>query len=201
MYQIQFGFQEIIDLKTILTVLGTVFGAYFGAKTAGQYATRAVEKQIQYDRDNRKQETLAKNLKVHVSFLAKLGTYNEFLKKNLERLSESQEEVSDEDVIEFNIFKKDAKISFNELISIPLDDIPYEYYRTFLAATKIVEASDVNLFYISETLKITNEKAEISRYISKLQLLLARLENYYKELRQIESEQVAEFEKLKYSHK
>ena len=200
-YDKKFDFAGFIDVKTILGVGGTVFGAYFGAKTAGKYATRSVEKQIQYDRNNRRQETLTKNLKINVSFLSKLGTYNEFLKNNLDRLWESQEEVSDQDVFEFNVFKKNSEISFKELISIPLDDIPYEYYRIYLAVTKIVEASDVKLSYIGETLKITNEKAKILRYVSSLRTLLVKLENHYKELRQIESEQEAEFEKLKHYHK
>ena len=51
MYQNQFNFKEIIDLKTILTVLGTVFGAYFGAKIAGQYAVKSVEKQIDFQKE------------------------------------------------------------------------------------------------------------------------------------------------------
>ncbi|MFP3326164.1 hypothetical protein R0K05_24235, partial [Planococcus sp. SIMBA_160] len=44
-YQENFDFRNIIDIKTVLTVLGTVYGAYFCAKIAGSYAVSSVEKQ------------------------------------------------------------------------------------------------------------------------------------------------------------
>ncbi|MFP3321859.1 hypothetical protein R0K05_02080 [Planococcus sp. SIMBA_160] len=47
-YQENFEFRNIIDIKTVLTVLGTVYGAYFGAKIAGSYAVASVEKQIDF---------------------------------------------------------------------------------------------------------------------------------------------------------
>lgn len=55
MYLSEFRLEKIIDtitlyfidVKTILTVLGTIFGAYFGAKVAGKYAVDSVERQIE----------------------------------------------------------------------------------------------------------------------------------------------------------
>lgn len=55
MYQEEFSLENFIDLKTILLVLGTVFGAYFGAKVAGQYAVSSVQKQIDF---NKREEEL-----------------------------------------------------------------------------------------------------------------------------------------------
>ena len=45
-YQMRFEVMEFIDVKTVLQVTGTIFGAYFGAKTAGKFAIQSVEKQI-----------------------------------------------------------------------------------------------------------------------------------------------------------
>lgn len=50
-YEKQFSLTDFLDVKTILTVLGTVFGAYFGARTAGKFAVESVEKQIKYQKD------------------------------------------------------------------------------------------------------------------------------------------------------
>ncbi|MFP3324250.1 hypothetical protein R0K05_14295 [Planococcus sp. SIMBA_160] len=56
MYQNTFSFSEIIDLKTILQVLGTFLGAMIGAKMAGQYAVKAVKEQISYEEIKRENE-------------------------------------------------------------------------------------------------------------------------------------------------
>lgn len=56
MYQNTFSFSEIIDLKTILQVLGTFLGAMIGAKMAGQYAVKAVKEQISYEESKRENE-------------------------------------------------------------------------------------------------------------------------------------------------
>lgn len=147
-----------------LTAGGTLIGAFLGASLAGSFAVYAVKRQLEYDIDNRRREELAKALKISMGFLAKYGTYNSFLKMNLERLFASEEKVSIENIKEFDIFKKDAEIYCNDLISMPLKDIPYENYQRYLMVSKKVEWCKVTIYNISETLKITNEKSLITKY-------------------------------------
>lgn|GEM_PF-5609336 len=180
-----------------LSSIGTLIGAFLGAALAGVFAVYAVKKQLQHDSDNRRQEELSKILKTSVAFLAKHGTYNDFLRKNLERLSSSAEKISQEDIIEFSIFKKDAGIYSKDLISMSIENMSYESYKKYLIVNRLIQSTEATLFYIDETLKRTNEKAEIIKYISSLEKVLAELEKDYKELKKIESEEIAEYEKLK----
>ncbi|MEK5148785.1 hypothetical protein MKX53_17530 [Psychrobacillus sp. FSL K6-4615] len=78
---------NFMDIKTILTVLGTVFGAYFGAKTAGKFAIASVEKQIESN-NAMEMEKRVKTVRIIRSELYVFKTYLErFLKLKKEDTS------------------------------------------------------------------------------------------------------------------
>lgn len=195
------GVLNYISPDAWLTAGGTLIGAFLGASLAGSFAVYAVKRQLEYDFDNRRQEELAKALKISMGFLSKHGTYNSFLKMNLERLSALEEKVSIENIAVFDIFMKDAEIYCNELLSIPLKDIPYENYQKYLMVSKMVEWCKVTIYNISETLKITNEKSFIIKYILTLENNLEELEKLYNDLKKVESEQITELKNLKSTNK
>ncbi|RLJ89913.1 hypothetical protein [Planococcus citreus] len=190
-------FWRSISPDAWLTSMGTLIGAFLGAALAGGFAVYVVKKQLQYDSNNKRQEDLAKILKTSVVFLAKHGTYNDFLKKNLERLQASSEKVSQEDIVEFTIFKKDAELDSKELISLPIENMSFESYKKYVVVTKLIQITNVNLFNIVETLKINNEKSGIGKYISTLEKTLVRLEKEYEDLKEVQLEEMAEYKKLK----
>ncbi|PID07136.1 hypothetical protein CSV65_00725 [Sporosarcina sp. P31] len=52
-YEKRYCLSDFLDVKTIFQVIGTVFGAYFGAKVAGKYAIDSAEKIIFEEKNNR----------------------------------------------------------------------------------------------------------------------------------------------------
>lgn len=82
-------FEYIVDLKTILTVLGTIFGAYFGAKVAGTYAVHSVEKQIDYQ----KSLELRKERRILLKVLAEYISSCEATKAYFQSISTTVEDI------------------------------------------------------------------------------------------------------------
>lgn len=87
MYQEEFKFYEIVDTKTILTVLGTLGGAFFGAYFASKYSTNQVTRQLQHQKDMQQEQRLENELKYSSTSLTILISSRDYLnglKSNLE---------------------------------------------------------------------------------------------------------------------
>lgn len=95
-YEQRFELNDFLDIKTILTVLGTIFGAYFGARTAGEFAIKSVEKQIQNDKDNRRRQELDSILKTLLVFLVSYGTYTTKSQEFYESILKKKDVLSDD---------------------------------------------------------------------------------------------------------
>ena len=52
-YEKKYSLSDFLDVKTIFQSLGTLFGAYFGARIAGKYAIQSAEKIIFEEKNNR----------------------------------------------------------------------------------------------------------------------------------------------------
>ncbi|WP_404466398.1 hypothetical protein [Planococcus rifietoensis] len=140
MYQERFNLQNIIDIKTLLSVLGTIFGAYFGAKIAGKYAIQAVEKQISNsERREQKRE--------HNKLLQSLVLYRVISLKILTFSEESKEVVKKHESLAggLNAFKADSdslrmikKFLTKELVQLEKIDISEISSDTFFKFTLIL---------------------------------------------------------------
>ncbi|WP_156889056.1 hypothetical protein [Planococcus maritimus] len=91
MYQETFHLNRIIDIKTLLQVVGTLGGAFLGAYFAGKSTLTAMNKQIEYDRSKNleaKEEKLKKSSAILNRHLLSLVSHLEhlrFLVKEKER--------------------------------------------------------------------------------------------------------------------
>ncbi|ANU28440.1 hypothetical protein [Planococcus versutus] len=136
MYQVRFSFQEIIDLKTILTVLGTVSGAYFGAKVAGKYAIESVERQIantEKKEKKREHNNLLKSLVLYRATSLKLYTFLENLKDVVKKHESFAGGISafEEDADSLRAIKKFITNELIQLERIDITEIPSEIFFKF----------------------------------------------------------------------
>ncbi|WP_203334343.1 hypothetical protein [Planococcus beigongshangi] len=146
MYQYQYNFKEIIDLKTILTVLGTIFGAYFGAKTAGQYAVKSVEKQIDHQKNSeiiKEKRILKKKMQEIITRCAGLSAFL----NDMELIFEENEDyfLSSKDTSILLEIQEHLEIEISYLKSIELTEV---YEKPFLRITLVKSLLD---FILSST--------------------------------------------------
>lgn len=185
-----------MNVKTILQVVGTIFGAYFGAKVAGQYAIRAVEKQIQHDRDNRRREELDSILKTYLVFLVSYGTYNDKLNELLAMFSEEENQLSDDFFDEVDRFNHNATNTYNDLSQVRTDLLPFEQYRTSLEVLKRIKLINSIFEHTVPTFKNQSDRQNIDIVFLELEDQLEQLQVHYNRLKKFELQQKLEFNKL-----
>lgn len=127
MYQNTFNFGEIIDLKTILQVLGTFLGAMIGAKMAGQYAVKAVKEQISYEESKRENE-YDQYYNYAVRHYKKLLNPIYELVQELE--NQNRQDLKDERVLKDVVFSLQYEINKEEIIKKELSRIDKSKIKT-----------------------------------------------------------------------
>jgi hypothetical protein len=88
MYQEKYSFEDFLDVKTILLVLGTLGGAFMGAYFASKYSIDQTTRQMNHQRDLIQEQNLDQSLKYSITSLTILISCKDFLTtvdKNLEK--------------------------------------------------------------------------------------------------------------------
>ncbi|WP_404467108.1 hypothetical protein [Planococcus rifietoensis] len=146
MYQNTFNFSEIIDLKTILQVLGTFLGAMIGAKMAGQYAVKAVKEQISYEESKRENE-YDQYYNYAVRHYKKLLNPIYELVQELE--NQNRQDLKDERVLKDVVFSLQYEINKEEIIKKELSRIDKSKLKT--QDLELLEAVEKVYNYIIST--------------------------------------------------
>lgn len=157
MYQQKYEFGELLDVKTILLVLGTLGGAFLGAYFAGKYSIDQTTRQMNHQRDLLREQNLNESLKYSITSLTLLITIRNLLKtiennvdkeEDLERLTNTLIQA-----------KKLLSEVVNELKSMNIISIlSYEMYGCVYKGLNMIQLSldEVNLLleYISNTTEV-----------------------------------------------
>ena len=185
MYQENFEFQNILDIKTVLTVLGTVYGAYFGAKIAGSYAVASVEKQIDFHNNSdleKERKVLNKKLvEMHV-YGKSAEIYTKDIRKKLSLFEENMLVKKDPEIITISI-KQLRKI----VTSIEKVDLSEVYDRPHLIITSIRIHLE-NIIVVLEVLEGYVLKGYGDFYARDKEGLFAMIESFHIILNELQKE-------------
>ena len=147
---------NFIDVKTILTVLGTVFGAYFGAKTAGKFAIASVEKQIESN-NNKEAEKSKKTIKIIMMEVYTLRTYLEmFLESKNEKGSELRKLYS---LLEDLVKKRAVKLD-NTMNKVDWMYIPENEFIMMTIIKELVNNLFIDIDYIQNNTSLEDEEED-----------------------------------------
>ena len=153
-YQNRFSFSGFLDIKTIITASGTLFGAYFGAKIAGKYAIESAEKQIennnkQTERSNHDMFLKLSFRHLHSSnFTIEILTMieNAFEERPTSKNYDGLIELIDGLVRRINIFQ-------GEMEKIETSNLTYEFYNYLNKTEILIEITGKDLMRLSDFLK------------------------------------------------
>lgn len=144
MYQEEFQLHEIVDTKTILTVLGTLGGAFLGAYFASRYSTDQVTRQLQYQKDLQEERRMDNELKYSSTFVAQILNSQKFLFELETRL---QNELSWETLEGMLIETNDVlETSLDEIkLANPIGTLSFEIYKNIFPCLTMIEHSKDNI--------------------------------------------------------
>lgn len=144
-------------LEFLLPGLFTLLGAYIGANLAGKHAVNSVKKQLEYDKINKRIDTLDDYLKISDNFSVVLNVLSELIQELHERKFFDEEKSSKENDITTEILNTlihDIKLHIDELSRLPIESIPYDYYRSCYIALNHLKAMESLCHLISSERRI-----------------------------------------------
>lgn len=92
MYQEEYEFHEIVDTKTILTVLGTLGGAFFGAYFASRYSSNLVTQQMNHQKYLIQEQSLSAGLKYSLTSTSIISNSKLMINSLVKLIEEEKEE-------------------------------------------------------------------------------------------------------------
>lgn len=185
--------------KIILSGIFTLGGAFLGALFSGLYAINSVKKQLVYDQKTRKHSDIEEYLKV--SYL-----YQSYLNSAIQRIKDLEEDYgvkiydipmfSNQLEADINSLSEDIKYIIKELEKVNLNNISYDYYKTYLNSLEalriiaelsnrdyIVEDSGVKKGYFETAVDtITSAGETIKESNQNLEDELKTLKKYFKKI-------------------
>jgi hypothetical protein len=136
----EIGFSNIIDLKTVLGVIGTLGGAYLGASIAGKKSLEAVERQIDNDNKKQKEEDYSNQIARQNIIIILYGECNflfETIAKRIEDESKENQKFSKELIIDAIHCKNALLMANKELNNISIFSLSLGLEQQFYSLRKI----------------------------------------------------------------
>lgn len=144
MYQEEFQFHKIIDTKTILTVLGTLGGAFLGAYFASRYSTNQVTRQLNYQKDMQQEQRLGNELKYSATSLASIINSRDYLSRLEDDLENDMTWEKLKELL--NDANYVLKTEIEELKSInPIGTLSFDIYRLVFPSLLMIEHARDNI--------------------------------------------------------
>lgn len=156
MYQENYYFEDFLDVKTILLVLGTLGGAFLGAYFASKYSVDQTTRQMNHQRDLIQEQNLNQSLKYSMTSLTILITCRDFL-TTVDKSLEKQIEL-EKIIIYLKYVKEILKDPVHELNSMNIISVlRYEMYTCVYKGYNAIHLTLDQIDLLLEHLSSENE--------------------------------------------
>lgn len=158
------NWNKILDTITwtevIIPGLFTLAGATIGALLAGKYAVNAVKNQLKYDKQNKRIDMLDNHLKISTQFISRLKLILEYVEEfesNFLPISSKKNIKNQEEFIKsINRLKTHIEGEYDYLKSLPILNLPYDYYISHQKSIYFLESILIPLPMLEAQKKLIN---------------------------------------------
>lgn len=154
------NWNKILDTITwtevIIPGLFTLAGATIGALLAGKYAVNAVKNQLKYDKQNKRIDMLDNHLKISIEFISRLKFILEYVEEFESNFLPISIKLEEEFIKSINRLKTYIEGEYDYLKSLPILNLPYDYYISHQKSIYFLESILIPLPILESQKKLIN---------------------------------------------